>query len=398
MSHKKIAFILAIVMVCGLFWSRALLSLSMGGWLLFAGFRYQHWMPVFKKDVLLVWSICPLFLFWLGGWQQPAAMSNYDYLLTLSTYPVVALAFRSLPAKETARTGKALWLWASAVGLVYPLGWYLLHYTIANQGYGKGQSLPTFMDADHVRFGIFVSAAYLFSLRYPFTKPSYRKWIAGLLLASILFLSVRTAWVMALLITIFHLLMHWATRVSRKKMVIGGTLFVLLLLAAYYALPTVQQKVAYTVYDWQQYSPEKYDASYSDGTRRTLNQTAWKAIRQGDGANTGWAAIPESLNREFAKSHPGELLAFGWPFNQYLFWWMGAGGLGMVLFALWLLYPALYGWKNKKYALACWSLCIVLSCMVETTLNYQYGTWLHAWVLVLLWEDDYWSTATTGNS
>jgi len=38
---------------------------------------------------------------------------------------------------------------------------------------------------------------------------------------------------------------------------------------------------------------------------------------------------------------------FGWPFNQWLYWWMGSGWWGMLLFSGWLLYPIILGFQQK---------------------------------------------------
>lgn len=374
-------------MFCGLFWSRALLSITLGGWFLFAIVQHMQWLPFFKKDSLLLWSFCPLLLFWLGVWQQPSATANYDYLLTLAVYPVAALAIRSCKHWGLQKEGKVIWLWASAIGLLYPVGWFLFHISGSIKAYGMGQSLPTFMDADHVRFGIFLCAAYLFSLQKLIQRPMLKNWVTGLLFLSILFMAVRTAWVILLLISVYFIVLPSAKHIQTKhnRFLLPGML--LLLAVSFFIFPTIKQKIAYTVYDWQQFKPGQYDASFSDGTRRAINAAAWQSVNHEEGANTGWAAIPETLAHFFSVNNPGADLHYGWPFNQYLFWWMGSGWWGMLLFTCWLLFPIGFGWKRKNHGLVCWSLAIALSCLVESTINYQYGAWLHVWPLVLMWDD-----------
>jgi O-antigen ligase len=246
-----------------------------------------------------------------------------------------------------------------------------------------GQSLPTFMDTDHVRFSIFLCGSFLLALVY-MNKASFKnKMIIGALLLVIVFLSVRTAWVILFVILFFFFVGQEAKKISAviKLLSIIG----LMALTAYALFPTVRQKVAYTVYDWQQYKPGTYDSNYSDAARRAINYAAWQAVKHGDGANTGWAVVPATLQHYFTQYFSGATMQYGWPFNQYLFWWMGSGWWGMLLFSIWLLYPAVYGWKRRNPGLICWTVAIALSCLVECSLTLQYGVWLHAWVLGLFW-------------
>ncbi len=388
MNKKNIAILLFLLMCCGLFWSRALLSVSQGALLLLALVSYQEWKPYIAKDPLWLWGISPLFLFLAGCWQQPFAKGNYDYLLTLCIYPATVLAVRSVSISFIKQYWLKIWACATMVGLLYPLLWYLLHTAGSNKAYGMGQSLPTFMDTDHVRFSIFLCSSFLFMLIYTNTRSLQRRLLTAGLFLLIIFLSVRTGWVILLLITVCFMI--WPDEQPLKKNIARVFTVVILLglvaAAAYTLFPTVHQKIAYTVYDWQQYKPGTYDSNYSDGARRAVNYSAWQAVTHHGGANTGWAGIPAALQTAFAKYFPGTVLNYGWPFNQFLFWWMGSGWWGMLLFSAWLLYPVYRGIKYKNKGLVCWTLAIAASCFAESTLVLQYGVWLHAWPIAILWK------------
>jgi hypothetical protein len=387
MTKKNIAILLFALMFGGLFWSRAVLSITQGAWLLFALVSYRAWKPSVTRDPLMLWSICPLLLFVLGYWQQPFQAANYDYLLTLTAYPVTALAVRSFSITVIKKYWLKIWAWATLVGLLYPLLWYLLHITGSNKAYGMGQSLSTFMDTDHVRFSIFLCSSFLFALIFRANNSLQKKIITGALFLIIVFLSVRTAWVILFIIIIcFIICNNEQNRRNNMLRAVKVFVFVACLSAtAYYIFPTVHQKIAYTVYDWQQYKPGTYDSNYSDGARRAINYTAWQAVTHANGSNIGWAGIPNTLQQFFAKSFPGAVLNYGWPFNQFLFWWMGSGWWGMLLFTAWLLYPLYWGWKHQNKGLVCWTVAIAVSCLAECTLTLQYGVWLHAWPLAILW-------------
>lgn len=367
-------------MLTGLLISRALLSITQVLCLLFALYQYKEWKPFFKKDSLLLWSCMPLLLFVLGDYQQPFATKNYDYLLTLLVYPVAALTIKSLSAETGTNAGIRTWIIIGLVSLVYPLGWYLMHIKDAALLYGRGQSLPTWMDTDHVRYGIFLCSIFLFLLYcFPFKKKLQIPLII-LLLVIIVLMSVRTAWAMAFILSVSVLFVkHFPYRV------IFIILLVTTVLSSFFLFPTVQKKIAYTIYDWQQFNPKTYDSNYSDGARRAINYVAVQSIKDRAG-NVGWAAVPEMLQKSFENYFPAQRTSYGWPFNQWLFWWMGSGWWGMLLFSAWLFYPVIAGWKQRNIALISWTIAIAASCMVECTLHYQFGVWLHAWPIALIWE------------
>ena len=387
MNTKKFFPILFALMLGGLLWSRAVLSLVNIAWLFFIIANHHTWKPGWKKNPLLIWSVCPLLLYFFGWWQDPLQAKNYDYLLSLLVYPVAALAVGSIHIEETKKICLKIWAVASVSGLLYPITWFMINSSKAIQSYGEGSSLPVFMDNDHLRFGMFLCAGFLFLVVHKTKKSLQKNLLLLFMLCIIFFLAVRTAWLMVL-ITIFCFLLlpeKGATRTNTLKKIKVSLLLVAVTVLACFVFPTVQKKIAYTIYDWQQYQPGQYHSGFSDGARRAVNAAAWKAVTKEDRSNRGWDGVAPAISAAFEKYFPGATPDFHWPFNQYLFWWMGSGFAGMLLFAAWLFYPVLWGWKNNNKAVIAWSLAIAASCLFESNLVFQYGIWLHAWPMALLW-------------
>lgn len=400
MKKEWIVFSLFLIMLAGLLWSRAVLSISMGLWFLFAVSQFKTWIHGWQKDSLILWGAAPVVIGLLGCWQNGFANADGSFLFTLSAYPIVAIAVKSISALKQPVTNKWFpastdgslawlmnpWIHAAVIALIYPIIWYVLHLTEVNIAYGTGQSLPTFMDNDHIRFGMFLCSATLFTWLSRKQNKRLNDVLLGILLFAVLILAVRTAWVMLFLMILIiassTLLID--KRYKLKKIFIAALLLLGICVASYFLFPTVQQKIAYSIYDWQQYQPGSYDPTLSDGARRGINFSAREAIKAGQ-SNIGWASIPESLSYYFTQNHVGQSTSFGWPFNQWLFWWMGSGWWGMLLFSIWLFFPVYKGLKERNIGLICWSLAIAASCVVETNLGYQYGVWLHAWGIGLLW-------------
>jgi hypothetical protein len=174
------------------------------------------------------------------------------------------------------------------------------------------------MDDDHVRFGMFLAIGCFMGVVL-FVQQKIMRLIGIFLLFSVLVLAIRTAWimilVMALVTAIFILL--YGNRFQKKILIIGFIAMIAIAAITYQLSPGIQQKVAYTLYDWQQYEAGKADPTLSDATRRVINGESWKLIQAGEN-NIGWSAIDDVIRNSIQKNYPQQKFDFGWPFNQWL--------------------------------------------------------------------------------
>lgn len=387
MKKQQVSIGLFIISLAGLLWSRALLSASLGLWILFILYHYKELTITLLKKNFILWGLAPVLIALLGVWQNPLVFKSWDLVLTLLVYPITAIVLQLLNRDSSVfRKMIPIWIIFSCLAMGKPLLFYVLHVEETLQKYGAGQSLPVYMDNDHIRFSIFLSAAALFAWCY---RKAHTLYLVSffILLIGILFLAVRTGWILMISMCMI-LLLESLIRRSKKQygssFVFAG-MILLLLVGAWFFFPTVQQKLAYTFYDWQQITSQHFNATLSDGTRYAMNKSAWRLIQNSD-TNIGWAAIEAQVQSSFQQLYPGASTSFGWPFNQWLFWWIGSGFMGMFLFTCWLLFPIIIGIKQKNTGLVCWSIAITISCLVEVNLAYQYGVWLHAWVIGILWQ------------
>jgi hypothetical protein len=388
MLKKNLPVYLLIILLGSLFWSRAILSITVVAWAILAFIQIIKEDKPFFKSTLFKWSMVPLCIWLLGAWQEPLGKLNFDYLLTLTAYPAIVLIVHASPKDIVENRWIKIWFWATAIAVTYPVFWYLKDFSAAHQAYATGQSLPTFMDTDHVRFSIFLCCSFLFIICTNIFQKKYKIIFAALLFLFILFLSVRTGWVLLICIISIYALLYFikSSRLKFTQLLLGAFLLVSAITISYFAFPSMQQKIAYSIWEYQQFQPGNYNPNFSDGTRRSINYVAWQFLQNNLSANTGWQALPATLQLAFSKYFNHQTTEFGWPFNQWLFWWMGSGWWGMLLFSIWLFYPAIKAFKNNNWGIICWTLAIALSCVVETTLNYQYGVLLHVLPLAILWK------------
>jgi hypothetical protein len=388
MLKKKLPVYLLILLLGSLFWSRAILSITVVSWAVLAFCQIIKEDPLFFKTTIFKWSMAPLVFWLLGAWQEPFGKFNFDYFLTLSAYPAIVMIVHATPKSIVEKKWIKIWLWATAVGLAYPIFWYLKDFSAAQLAYGTGRSLPTFMDTDHVRFSIFLCSSFLFLLCTNSIRKKYTFILEGVLFLLILFLSVRTGWVLLISIVCIYAMLHFKKfkQLKATHLLLGSLFLVSTITLCYYAFPNMQQKIAYSIWEYQQFQPNNYNPNFSDGARRAINYAAWQFIQNNKSANTGWQAVPVTLQSTFSKYFNHQTTEFGWPFNQWLYWWMGSGWWGMLLFSAWLFYPILKAYKQNNFSMICWTIAIALSCIIETTLNYQYGVFLHIIVLAILWK------------
>jgi len=388
MLKKNLSVYLLIILLGALFWSRAILSITVAVWAVISFFQIIKENKSALKSGMFIWSLIPLSLWLLGAWQEPMGKLNFDYFLTLTGYPAIILIVFATPKEIIENKWIKIWLWATALALTYPLFWYLKDFTAAHKSYGTGQSLPTFMDTDHVRFSIFLCASFLFILCSNIIQKKLKIIFGVLLFIFILFLSVRTGWVLLLSIIFLYVLLNFikSKQNNISQLLKGSIILIASITILYFAFPNMQQKIAYSIWEYQQYQPGNYNPNFSDGTRRSINDAAWKWIQTNTSTNTGWQSVPATLQSAFSKYFIHQTTEFGWPFNQWLYWWMGSGWWGMLLFSIWLFYPLAKAFQQNNFGIICWTLAIALSCIVETTLNYQYGVLLHVLPLAILWK------------
>ena len=318
---------LLFIMLIGLLYSRAVLSLSQIVWLVTAIFSFNKENSKENKPIV-IWSSVIIILFFLGAWQQFLITETYDYLLGIIVYPIAILSITTLNESVKNKL-KLVWVTVATLSCLIPIYYFLFHQQQTLLVYGLGQVVFTPMDTDHVRYSIFLASA--LTLLFTITTLNFRVKMAigTFLFLMLIVLAVRTGWA-ALAIISMSMLFIWYIKTPIKLFVLVLA-FITLSVAAFFIFPQVKQKIDYTVYDWQLNKGTNYNAEYSDAARFSINQIAFQIIQQNKNINVGWAKIPLALESEFQIKYPSKKLIFHWPFNQFLFWYLGSGWWGCLL-------------------------------------------------------------------
>lgn len=285
---------------------------------------------------------------------------------------------------------QAIFIAACLISGFYSLGMYLKDFHAVNERIGRGHYLPHLVHP--VRLSIMFSFGCIMGLmmyvknhkiRYKAEPLIYL--ISGIILFIILHIfSVRTGIVItyaALAAYILHrMIMHF------KPI---HLLFILLIAVfpylAYLFMPSLHTKINYMFWDWRQKGQE--DAGqYSDSNRLLSLSVGLKIYEESPIVGHGSGDVVKKVQAYYNKYYPFTEKQLR-PHNQFLSIAIESGVLGLLVFIFSLLYPLARGrWRhNPLFPLL--TLQIVLSCLVENTLDNNVGlTFYLFWTCIFLME------------
>ena len=281
--RNQLIFILMIIMMAALFFSRAVLS---AGIIAFTAISFIH--PDLKKHIRLffasplLWGMSLLFFLplvsglWSGDKKEWLEMIRVKLPLF-----VLPLAFAG-PIHFSKKQWE--WLAYTFIALVTVASiWSMFHYvnnlTVVNEGYLRAKSIVAPLENDHVRFSWLISAAALLAGWLWVAKIKENKpiaWGLAILLAwLVIFLHILAA--RTGLISFYIMLAAAALWIFIKKatpIAIGrqyGTALLIILITlpviAYLSLPTFHNRVKYFLYDMEYFQKANYLPGANDAVR-----------------------------------------------------------------------------------------------------------------------------------
>jgi O-antigen ligase len=273
---------------------------------------------------------------------------------------------------------------------LYSLGQYFFHYREINLSYNRAGVIPTLVH--HVRFSLMVAFAVcigirLLWLRFYWRHPLEQTWIAALTLFLFVFLhllAVRSGLIAFYSVAGAGLL--YAFFIKRKlKAGLAGVVFLLSVsVLSFLLLPTVKEKINYTLYDLAQRHDETKANTYSITGRLYSYRVGFSVWQQSP--LVGWGmgdihpAIGQTYHRLFPGIRPGAYLI---PHNQLLYYLGLLGAAGLLFFLAAFYYPLVAFFRKADVLLPVHYLIITVSFLFEATLETQVGL-LYALLFILL--------------
>jgi O-antigen ligase len=251
----------------------------------------------------------------------------------------------------------------------------------------KGHSIPT--PIDHIKYSLFLSFGIITSLMLVIDRGKLFFKGEKILLTLVLIylfifihlLAVRSG----ILILYINLAVYGLTElIRRKKYLLGGLTLAIILsipLIAYLVLPTFRAKVQYSIRDFQMSSQNK-EMDYSDGERLRSYQIGWEMFEDspitGFGVGDVFDEYAERYENKFYDTNPTFL-----PHNQFLTIAVSTGIVGLLFFSLSFFFPFLYKEAWKDPFLKALFILMLLSFLVENTLERQYSVGFYLVFLLL---------------
>ena len=326
----------------------------------------------------------------LSGLWSPA---NGDWLSKVTMrlpFLAMPLAFAWLPAvsKRNYRIvfyGMLLLLSVVSAGVLLN---YVFHFETITETLRHGKNIPVPMN--HIRFslllGLGICSGILLWLEEFYIRFAWeRRIILGIcifLFITIHILSVRSG-IVALYATLA--LLGFRYYIVKKKeylkgIALGASLMVIPILA-YLVLPSLQNKVMYSMYDMEQFRAGK-GSDFSDSERFGSIMVGIDIGNRyplmGCGYGNLDSEIKSTYQRVFPQDNECKL-----PHNQFVMTYAAAGLLGVFILLIAFFYPLFYRKNYRDWYFLALHCIVFCSFLVEATIETQVGTLLYTFFLGL---------------
>ncbi len=384
LDQRYVGIFACVLIMLGLVSYRALMSIGMitlGGRAVLSLHPKKNIQNLLQNKALL--ALLGIFFLYLisGLWSENLVywVDRVRMKLPFLALPFGFAALQNLKYKDYQHLLYAFF-WLIAAICIGILGIYLTDFQNLNEAYRAGNVLPT--PVHHIRFSLMT--VYSFALGLYFLEKSFfvrfqQEKVAVLVLTLFLFvflhiLAVRSG-LLALYVVLIYQFVRYIIRSKKYWVGIGIAVFLLAFAAsAFYFIPTLQNKVGYTVYNLKRFKKNDRLATLSDSKRIA---TIEAAIVEGSKhwlIGVGIGEVQDVTTAYLEKHYPPIANLGIIPHNQYLFVWLGVGTIGLLVFMVLFLYPLFYKRAYRNAQFASLYLIVLSSFLVEHTIEVQIGS------------------------
>ncbi len=337
-NKATILLCLFTLLIVGLLFSRALLSIS----------------TVFLLPFCLMQKPSKKLLFAFGLILLPVIFSFFwsnDKLLWFNSVHVKLalpiIAFSILATRLTTKNVVSYILMLNVLITIACMASYVNFYinkTEILKGYLQAQVMWVPMDTDHIRFSWFVvlsGVLLLWQIQVGVSR-KIKLFAIELLVFNTIFLHFLAAKTGLLCLYIFIALQFVELVFIKKKLAMAlGLMFLAatIIVIAYYTIPTLQNRVQYFLYDFNNYSNNIFEQNSSDGNRILSLQAGWYIFTHHFMGGVGFGDIGFAVQQWHQQFHPMSSLNERFlPTNQFLIYACGTGIFGLIAFIIGLFY------------------------------------------------------------
>lgn len=401
-GRSLIIFILLIIMMSSLFFSRAILSVSMIAFVAasFSDGHFKKQGTVFFSSPLL-WGMSLLFLFPLLSGIWTSDKKEWADILRIK----LPLFFLPVAFAGTVELGKKHWYWLAAVfiGLVTAAScWTMFHYlqdaAAVNESYLQAKSIVTPLANDHVRFSWLVSVAVLLGAWQAVAIRNENRFVSVILamitawlIIFLHILAIRTGlfslYIMGLAIAIRWQFTKIKNRDTRRPYGLAMLMLVFALpFIAYKTLPSFQNRVKYIVYDKAYAEKADYLPGSTDGVRIISLRAGWTVMKEHPFNGVGFGDVLAATKQWYASAYPQMIETDKiYPSSEWLLYGAAGGWPGFLLFSFVMLIP--FGMTTEHNLI--WrllNLTAAFSFLFDIGLEVQFGVFIYAFIVLTGWK------------
>ncbi len=393
--QKRLIFFSIALMLVALFTSRALLSISL---VLFLFFTCLHQnilqqLKSFTTNPFLLGMSLLFFIPLLTGLWSDDKQEWWRWVRIKIPLFLLPFAFAG-----NWQLSKKQWRWIGYcfIGLVFvACCWSLWQYAInlynINNSYLQAKSIPTTLENDHIRFSFLVCLAVITTVFLVRKKTGNGIQIA--LGVAVLFfivflhiLSARTG-LFSLYIFLGLSFIYLILLVRKIKLITGVFIIALLLpLAAWFLLPTFQNRIRYILYDFSFIKKDAYLPGSNDGSRMLSLKAGWNILKENP-FGVGGGDV-KNKTYEWYADHVPQMLETDkiYPSSEWLMYGTSAGWPGVIFFTAIMLLPFFEKIGVEKFFWLSLNSIAAFSLLFDIGLEVQFGVFIYAFIILWWWK------------
>ncbi len=382
-NDNALAFIC--LMLIGFVFSRALLSMGMGLFVLNSLWKcdyktlmaYQWVRLSFLLGLLFLISIC-----WSTDWTY-----FWEHLQVKVPLFFLPIAFATAPRFSTIQLKRLILvsLLVSLVAASYSFYFFFTETAYYIEQYRFAHSLPTLAYGNYIQLSLLVVFICFFTLVNVglFEHKIAKGLIALALLILLLFIHVIASKVALLALYIGFLIyaVHLGFKLNWRYFFALLLAFIVCFAIAYNTIGTFKNKIGYLYYSALQFtqaeSDEKLDPNYSDIGRLISYRVAIQEIKKSPILGFGEGDVMKTMKNGYQRAFPQvpeEKILL--PHNQFLITLLSIGCIGLVLFLWYILIPIWAVYKQSPFIALLFAAIQLLGLLVEPALEIQSGVFV----------------------
>lgn len=385
-SNNNLTLLLVVILLSGLFISRALVSVAAVALLL--PFLLNKPGAAYNKQIL--WGCCLIILPVLvsGFWSE----NTHDWWRAVEVkLPLLTIGL----GLAAGSISFAKWRWViryllvlTVIGSLWSVYQFATNSTEILQGYLQAKVMPTPFEDDHIRFSWLVVLVIILSLHTLHENSSKVLKICLFILVAWLviylhLLAAKTG-LLCLYAAGFIFMLHKI--IASKNWLTGGILIAAFLMVpaiAYLNMPSLHNRVQYVLYEFDNYTKGVFIPGSSDGARVLSIKAGWQILNHHPATGVGFGDLKKAINQwheiYYSQSLPTDRFL---PLNEWVLYGAASGWMGVVAFTAGIIMLVRSAWSKNIISKA---LCFILiiPMVTDDTLESQFGVVIFIFVLMV---------------